>query len=152
MSKVCEYVKGNYTHITNVKYFFDGCTGQYKNLKNFLNLCHHYSDFNLEAEWNFFATNHGKFAVNGIGGIIKRLTARASFQRPYNNQILSSEAVYQFCSKTTENILFNLIERDTFNLLWIIYLVNMNMEKLLLVRAATTNYTQYQLMRLVLNK
>ena len=31
MSKVCEYVKGNYTHITNVKYFFDGCTGQYKN-------------------------------------------------------------------------------------------------------------------------
>ena len=65
-----------------------------------------------------FATSHGKSAVDGIVGTIKQLTARASFQRPYNNQILSSDAVYQFCSKTIEKILFNLIERDTLNLLW----------------------------------
>ena len=82
MSKVCEHVKGNYMHITKVKYFSDDCAVQYKNYKNFLNLCHHYSDFDLEAEWNFFAINHGKYAVNGIGGIRKQLTARTSFQRP----------------------------------------------------------------------
>ena len=117
MSKVCEYVKGNYMHITKVKYFSDGCAVQYKNYKNFLNLCHHYSDFDLEAEWNFFVTWDGKSAVNGIWGIIKWLTATASFQRPYNH-ILSAEEVYHFCSKTTENILFNLIKRDTLNLLW----------------------------------
>ena len=64
------------------------------------------------------ATSHGKSAVDGIGGIIKRLTARASFQRPKNKQISSVEAVYQFRSKTTEKILLNLIERNTLNSLW----------------------------------
>ena len=53
-----------------------------------------------------------------MGGIIKQLTARASFQRPYNNQILLAEAVNQFWSKTTENILLNLNEKDNLNLLW----------------------------------
>ena len=113
-----EYVKGNYMHITVVKYFSDGCVVQYKNYKYFLNLCHHYSDFDMEAEWNFFATSHGKSAVNGNRCIIKWLTARASFQKPYNNQILSVEAVYLSCSKNTEYILFNFCERDTLNILW----------------------------------
>ena len=31
-------------------YFSDGCTGQYKNCKNFMNLCHHSVDFGFEAE------------------------------------------------------------------------------------------------------
>ena len=115
MRKVCEYVKGNYQHITKVKYFSDGCAAQYKNYKNFLNLCYHYSDFDLETEWTFFATSHGKSAIDGIGGKIKQLTARASLQRLYNNQILSAKAVYQFCSKTIGNISFNLIERHTLN-------------------------------------
>ena len=56
--------------------------------------------------------------IDGITGTIKRLTARASFPRPYNNQIRSADAVYQFCSKTIKKILFNLIERDTLNLIW----------------------------------
>ena len=73
MSKVCEYVKGNYQRITKLKYFSDGCATQYKNYKNFLNLCHYYSDFDLEAEWNFFATSYGKSAVDRIGGTIKQL-------------------------------------------------------------------------------
>ena len=104
MIKVCGYVKGIYRHITKVKYFSDGCAIQYKNYTHFLNPCHHYSDFNLEAQWNFFVTSRGKSAVNGIGGIIKWLTAKARFQRPYNNQILSVEVVCQFCSKTKEII------------------------------------------------
>ena len=45
------------------------------------------------------------------------LTARAGLQRPYN-QILLTQAIYQFCSKNIENISFNLIEGDTLNLLW----------------------------------
>ena len=118
MRKVCEYVKGNYQRITKIKYFSDSCTVQYKNYKYFLNLCHHYRDFDLEEGWNLFATSHRKSSVGGIGGAIKRLTAIASFQRPYNNHILSADTVYPFCSKTTENILINLIEKDTLNLLW----------------------------------
>ena len=117
-SKVCECIWGNYLHITKVKHFSDGCAAQYNNYKNSLNLCHHCSHSGLEVDWDFFATNHGKLAIIGIGGPIKPLTATAGLQRPYNNQILSEEIIHQFCSKTIEHISFNSIKRDTLNLLW----------------------------------
>ena len=58
MSKDCEYVKQNCQHIKKLSIFFDNCTSQYKNYKGFMNLCHHYTDFNSKVEWNFFATSH----------------------------------------------------------------------------------------------
>ena len=63
MSTDCKYVKQDYQHIKKVKYFSEVCTAQYKNCEYFLNLFHHCTHFNLEAEWNFFSTNHGKPAV-----------------------------------------------------------------------------------------
>ncbi|KAJ8943495.1 hypothetical protein NQ318_016275 [Aromia moschata] len=33
-----------------------------------LNLLYHEEDFGIKAEWNFFATAHGKGACDGIGG------------------------------------------------------------------------------------
>ena len=74
---------------------------------------------------------------------ILALSARASLQRSYNNQILSTQAIYQFFSKNIEKISFNLIERDTLNLLWDKLAVNINMEKLSLVHAATTKFVQF---------
>ena len=53
-------------------YFTDGSVSQYKNTKNVPNLCHHLNDSGLEPEWNFFATDHGKNACDGIGGTTKR--------------------------------------------------------------------------------
>ena len=67
-------------------YFSDGAASQYKNQKTFLNLCHHRNDFGIPAEWHFSATSHGKGACDGLGGTVKRLAARASLQRPYNDQ------------------------------------------------------------------
>ena len=64
-----------------IHYFSDGSAAQYKNFKNFMNLCHHYTDYGIRAEWNFFATSHGKSPCDGIGGTVKRLAARASLQR-----------------------------------------------------------------------
>ena len=56
-------------------YFSDGASSQYKNCKNFANLCHHASDFNgILAEWHFFATSHGKGPCDGVlGGLSKDL-------------------------------------------------------------------------------
>ena len=51
-------------------YFSEGCAEQYKNHKN-LNLCHHQQDFNMDAEWIFFATSHGKSPCNGVGAFVK---------------------------------------------------------------------------------
>ena len=44
----------------------------------------------------FFATSHGKSACDGIGGTVKRLTRKASLQRPVTNQILTLEAMFSF--------------------------------------------------------
>ena len=78
--------------------------GQYKNCKNFLNLCHHESDFGLDAEWNFFATSHGKGPCDGVGGTVKRLAARASLQRPYDRQILTPQALFEFAEEEIKKI------------------------------------------------
>ena len=39
-------------------YLSDGCAAQYKNCKNFSNLCHHLEDFGVTAEWHFFLPHH----------------------------------------------------------------------------------------------
>jgi len=91
-------------------YFSGGFAGQYKNCKNFINLCHHKKDFGIEAEWNFFATSHGKGPCDGVGGTVKRLAAKASLQRcaehKLDEQILTPTAFYDFCKKNIVNIEF----------------------------------------------
>ncbi len=39
--------------LRQIIYFSDGAASQYKNYKNFINLCHHKSDFGVDAEWHF---------------------------------------------------------------------------------------------------
>lgn len=89
-----------------VIYFSDGCAAQYKNCKNFLNLCCHEEDFGIPAEWHFFTTSHGKGPCDGLGGTVKRLAARASLQRPHDKQILTAAAFFQFCEESIPNINF----------------------------------------------
>lgn len=79
-----------------IVYFSDGAASQYKNRKNFLNLCHHKEDFGISAEWHFSATSHGKGACDGLGGTVKRLAARASLQRPYNDQIMTPRQLFDW--------------------------------------------------------
>ena len=76
-------------HPKNIIYFSDGAASQYKNRKKFLNLCHYKDDFRVKAEWHFSATSHGKGACDILGGTVKRLAARASLQRPYNDQLMT---------------------------------------------------------------
>ncbi|KAK4872099.1 hypothetical protein RN001_016223 [Aquatica leii] len=63
--------KDEFLNHLKMVYFSDGAS-QYKNKKNFINLCQHDNDFGLIAEWNFFATSHGKNSCDGIGGTTKR--------------------------------------------------------------------------------
>ena len=51
------------------------------------------------TEWNIFATSHGKSACDGIGGTVKRLTAKLSLQRPVNKQILTPQDMFDFCKE-----------------------------------------------------
>ena len=65
---------------TKVKYYTDGCASQYKNCKNFVNLCKHEKDFGVCEEWSFFATCHGKSGWDKIGGMGKRSTVLENFR------------------------------------------------------------------------
>lgn len=99
ISKLLSYLKVHHPNLTKIHYFSDGCAGQYKNRYNFINLCYHEQDFGLSCEWNFFATSHGKTACDGIGGTVKRATARASLQRTTSRQILTPQDMFQFCEQ-----------------------------------------------------
>ena len=87
-------------------YFSDGAASQYKNRKNFINLCHHEEDFGVHAEWHFFATSHGKGPCDGLGGTIKRLAARASLQRPYAQQIMTPRQLFEWATDSITAVYF----------------------------------------------
>ena len=88
-------------------YFSDGAAAQYKNRKNFINLCHHEVDFGIPAQWHFSATSHGKGAWDGLGGTVKRLAARASLQRPTDDQIMTPFQLYKWASENIPAVTFN---------------------------------------------
>ena len=112
-TKLLEWVKFNLPHIKCIEYFSDGCAAQYKNFKNMMNLCLHFQDFYLRATWNFFASSHGKSVCDGIGGTVKRLTARASLQSTHSNQILTVSAMLKFCKENIKDIEFFFISKDS---------------------------------------
>ena len=84
-------------YVKTIHYFSDGCTAQYKNCKHFVSLCHHLNDFSIDCMCNFFTTSHGKSPCDRIGGTVRRLTARASLQRPISSQIFSAKTMLRFC-------------------------------------------------------
>lgn len=59
--------------IEEVSIFSDGCASQFKNRYTLSNLCHMEEDFGVTGDWCFFATSHGKGAVDGVGGSVKRM-------------------------------------------------------------------------------
>src|SRR5258705_7229813 len=81
MAKLLHELKQKLPHLKKVHYFMGGCAGQYKNRFNFINICHHSFHFNLDCEWNFFATSHCKGPCDGVGGTMKRTTAKEGLQR-----------------------------------------------------------------------
>lgn len=97
--KLISYMSGSQliTNLEKIYYFSDGSAAQFKNRKNFSNICHHANEFNINVEWHFYATAHGKGVCDGLGGTVKRLAARASLQRPYEHQIMTPYQLFIWC-------------------------------------------------------
>ena len=102
--KLTQYIHVNFPQINFIEYFSDGCSDQYKNYKNFLNLTYHKHDFGIGASWSLFATSHGKSPCDGIGGMVKRKLMRESLMRPVNHQLLSVQAVFFYCKESISGI------------------------------------------------
>ena len=97
-------------------YFPDDCAEQYKNHKNFIGLSHHLQDFNMYADWIFFATSHGKSPYNVVGGFAKRYVVKHSLQRPLHDQNLSYKSMIDLCVGEIPSITyFGVSQEEMFN-------------------------------------
>lgn len=93
-------------NIKKIIYFSDGSGAQYKNKYNFVNLIEHENEFGVKAEWNFFATGHGKGACDGIGGTVKRRAYQTSLQRINTQPINSAKALAEWAQTAFKKIEF----------------------------------------------
>lgn len=83
MRAVLLKIKEQCPQVKCVKIFSDGAASQFKNKFTLSNLLFFGEDFQLTAEWNFFATSHGKGAVDGVGGKLKHSVWLAVKSRRY---------------------------------------------------------------------
>ena len=110
-----QYLKKQFSSLPRkIYYTSDGAASQYKNRKNFINLCHHEEDFGVAAEWHFSATSHGKGACDGVGGTVKRLAARASLQQHYDQQIMTPRQLFEWAVNNILAIAFQYLTMDDY--------------------------------------
>ena len=57
---------------------------------------------------------HGSWPCDGLGGTVKRLAARASLQRPFENQILTSLEFYEWAVKNISGINFTFSTQEDY--------------------------------------
>lgn len=108
---VTAFCQQNYPQMNAIEYFSDGCAGQYKNFKNFVNLCLHQQELDMSATWSFFATSHGKGPCDGIGGSVKRLARLESLRR--EREFLDTfDRLYKFCAENIANVKFYKISAE----------------------------------------
>lgn len=90
LKKLNEFLKKRFPHLHEILYVSDGSAEQYKNKSNFKNLCCHYEDFGVKAEWHFWPTSHGKGPCDGIGGTLKRRAREASLKATCPDQRINN--------------------------------------------------------------
>ena len=87
-------VKREWPGVKSISFFSDGAASQFKQRFLFHNITYFEEVYALKVAWNYFATSHGKGAVDGIGGHVKRLVWNASRAGAYihDAQSFASEA------------------------------------------------------------
>lgn len=92
--------------IKKIYYSSDGAKQHFKNRTQINFLMHHKLDFNIDAEWHYNATAHGKCACDGLGACLKCAATRFSLQASPNDAILSSLSLFTWAKSRFQNIQF----------------------------------------------
>ncbi|CAH1104638.1 unnamed protein product [Psylliodes chrysocephalus] len=106
------FLKDKIPNISKIIYFSDGAASQYKNRYNLLNLLHHEDDFQIPAEWHFFATSHGKGPSDGLGGALKRKVDRANLQSKAEDQIQTPDELFQWAKEHVHGICCHFVSNE----------------------------------------
>lgn len=101
IEKCVTFIKNKLDKIGKIYFFSDGSGSQYKNRMTFFNLCNMQKEFNVDAEWHFFATCHGKGPCDALGGVLKRNAAKASLQ---GADITSARQLYDWATSQSSKI------------------------------------------------
>lgn len=96
--------------IKNVHIFSDGCTAQFKNRFILSKLPYLQTIHKLNISWSFFATSHGKGAVDGIGGTVKRSAWNGIKSRRV--QIDSASDFAQYVTKTVKGVNILYVDKE----------------------------------------
>lgn len=99
-------------HITKIYYVSDGAAAHYKNFKNFANLMQHKHDFDIDAEWHFTATSHGKSTCDAMSAVVKCATRRGSIV--HKKIITTPIDMFNYCrdTQTTETRKFIFVTKQ----------------------------------------
>jgi len=92
--------------VNKIIYITDGAKQHFKNRFKMIHLINHKVDFDIEAEWHFHATAHGKGSWDGLGATLKREATRYSLQVDPNNAILNSRSLFSWTKEKFTNIRF----------------------------------------------
>lgn len=92
--KLFEFMKINLTQITKTHVFTDGAGSQYKNKYNFTNITFMKKDFQMDVEWNFHASSHGKCPCDGVAGTLKRAAHKYSLTPNRDKLITDASSFY----------------------------------------------------------
>lgn len=111
LQKIFEYIKSVSDNITFLSIFSDNCAAQFKNryVMASMNALKAEYGFN-HLEWNFFAASHGKGAVDGIGGSVKRSVWIAVKSR--KAIVNSALEFYDLARDLSKNIIFKFVAKE----------------------------------------
>ena len=62
----------------------------------------------------FSATSQGKSTCEGLGGTVKRLEARASLHRPYEQQIMTPFQLYEWARESILGVHFCICSTEAY--------------------------------------
>jgi hypothetical protein len=102
--KLVPYLK-TLIKVKKIIYWSDGAASQFKNKWNFFFLSLHKKNFGMLAEYNFFATAHGKGAVDGVGATVKRILRLQSFKANSNISINDADEAYSFLLENARTLI-----------------------------------------------
>ncbi|CAF1100880.1 unnamed protein product [Didymodactylos carnosus] len=74
---ILNHIKTVLPNVKGINCFSDDAAVQFKQRFHFRNLIQIANEHKINLSWHFFATSHGKGAVDGIGGVVKRLVCSA---------------------------------------------------------------------------
>lgn len=99
---ILKYLTVKYKGIRQIDVFSDGASSQFKQRYLFSNLHLWEMEFDVELQWNFFATSHGKGVVDGLGGTVKRSVWR--YVRNGSTNIASPVAFSEVAAHRNPNV------------------------------------------------